>query len=49
MSLWRDNTITRQEWEQLMEDKVNPWTLRSPMTTLTTENPNTSTATNMGT
>jgi len=32
-----------------MEDKINPWTLRSPITTLKTGNPNTSTATNIGT
>ena len=32
-----------------MEDEVSPWTLESLMTTLKTESPNVSIATNMGT
>ena len=48
MSPQRDATITRQASEQHMVDKDNQWTLESPIRTLKTGSPSTSTATNMG-
>ena len=49
MSSQKNDIITRQEQEQLIENEVSPWTLGNPTTTLTTESPNASIATNIGT
>ena len=49
MSPQKNNMITRQEQEQLMEDEVSLWTLGNPTTTLKIGSLNASIATNMGT
>jgi len=48
MSLWKNNTITRQEQKRLTENKVSLWTLGNSTTTLKTGSPNASIATNTG-
>jgi len=47
MSLQKNETTTRQEQEQHIEDENNPWTLERVMTTSRTESLSASIATNM--